>query len=53
MSEKTGIRKNWPKQLPASARLTASPLRLSNQLPTIDPKIEVVIPPSPAALRNP
>ena len=33
MSEKTGMRKNWPRQLPANARLMASPLRFSNQLP--------------------
>ena len=53
MVENTGTSANWPRQLPASARLTASPRRFSNQLPMIEPKMGTVMPPSPAAFRIP
>ena len=53
MSEKTGMRKNCPRQLPAIARLTASPLHFSNQLLMMEPKMGTVVPPNPAAASTP
>ena len=52
-AEKTGTRANCPRQLPASAKPIANPLRRSNQLPMIEPKMGTVMPPSPAALITP
>ena len=49
----SGTRTNWPRQLPAIARLIAVPRRFSNHRAIMAPKRALVSPPSPAAAMTP